>query len=129
MSSKAILVIDGKEFVMLTFSYSFKQGENNTEKQSQRPVFNGLVAVVEIQNDASFYDWMLTSTLDKEVKIFLISKRLGSHTRILSFFNAHLVHLKVNYLANSKIPASITLRINARGFEDSFSLGVYAASW
>lgn len=129
MSFNAKLLIDEKEITILYFSLDFSQGSDVTGRPSQKPVFNKLVLTLETRKDINFYDWMLAKKLGKAIKIHITPRILGGRTRKISFYDAHLVHLDAHFSATSNMPASETLTITAAGVEDTFSAGVYAASW
>jgi len=129
MAVKAKLLIDEKEYNILTFSLLFNQGADVTGRPSQRTVFKGVNITLETRKDTNFHEWMIQGNMPKNFVIRIIPNVLGGRVRKIKFYDAHLIHWKNNFSALDEAPVSETLTISAAGVEDSFSAGVYTAKW
>ena len=129
MSFKAVLLIDDKEINIVKYHLDFKQGANVTGRPSQKPLFKGIAITIETQKEINFVEWMIAKNLTKQITILLIPNILGGRTRKIRLFDTHLVNWHQNFSSTSNKPLSETLNINAGGFEDSFSSGIYSSSW
>lgn len=126
---KAILIIDDIEVNIIVYSLAFSQGSDVTGRPSQKPVFKNLMVTVESRKDLTFYEWMLERNLAKNFEIHIMPTILGGRIRKIYFFDGHLVNHKNNFSSTGNLPLSETLTITAGGYEDSFSSGMYEASW
>ena len=128
MSFKIELIIDEHSLNVLHYSLTFHQGADATGRPSQKPVFKGITLTFESQKGVNLMLWMISSGLTKTIKL-KITPRDGGRSRIITFYDAHLLGWLTNFDANGTEPLSETLQISAGGIKDSISNAEYTASW
>ena len=127
MSFKIELIIDEHNLNVLHYSLTFHQGADATGRPSQKPVFQGVTLTFESQKGVDLMLWMISSGLTKTIKL-KITPRDGGRSRIITFYDAHLLGWLTNFDANGTKPLSETLQISAGGIKDSISNAEYTAS-
>ena len=128
MSFKIEFIIDEHNLNVLHYSLTFHQGADATGRPSQKSVFQGVTLTFESQKGVNLMLWMISSGLTKTIKL-KITPRDGGRSRIITFYDAHLLGWLTNFDANGTKPLSETLQISAGGIKDSISNAEYTASW
>lgn len=72
---------------------------------------------------------MMAKYLAKCFEIHIVPNVFGGRIRKIKFYDAYLINWNQNFSATTKDLVSEILTISAAGVEDSFSAGVYAATW
>jgi len=129
MSIESKLHIDDQKVKVLQFSFDYQQGADYNGRPSTKPVFKGLWLTIETQKNLKLEEWAIAVNQKKQLELHLSPTILGGKTRILYFFDAHLVKWDVNFTSIGSNPMTETLYITCAGVKDSESTVEYEAYW
>ncbi|WP_103067984.1 type VI secretion system tube protein TssD [Aquimarina sediminis] len=127
MSIIARLYADDKVYNVLVARYEITQGSDENGRPNSRPMFPGLLVVIESTKDTLFFEKAIhpTQQID-EVILEFVSARLGSRPRRIRFVNCYIPLDHNNFDATGATPYTETVLITAVGIENSHSRGKYS---
>jgi hypothetical protein len=97
MSFKAIFKIDGKEYRVLSCSYSLNQQVDNTGRPSS-VVRGGIVNLVtESTDDTSLFEWMCDSYLKKDATITFNKRDENAKLKELIIAEAYMISYEESF--------------------------------
>lgn len=118
MSIQAFLHIDDKKLNVLESSYSFIQESDYNGKPSSKPRFIGLQIVIESTKDNNITEWMINSSMSKQLRLQYIPSILGTKTRVIDFIDAHCIEYFEHFDSDGVNAMTITLNITSAGVKE-----------
>jgi hypothetical protein len=127
MSVKGILRIDGKEFYVLSCTYSLTQEVDEKGLPSSIIKIGRIEIEIESTEDTSFFEWICNSFLRKDGSIIFSKLDSDATLKEVRFRNAYIVDYKECFGAASENPMSEQIVLSVE--EIRLGNGSYQTEW
>ena len=122
MSFLAKLIIDDKEYDVLSFSFGVDQQVNHgSARPSGMPIINQLSILIESTGNSGFFGWSISPYEQKDGKIIFYKRDAMASSRTLEFTGAFCVNYNESFNSTDTNPmvTSIVLAVESVILDDS----------